>query len=94
MTKLFEIFTTESPLTTKSTAIDTLYGYPNDVTKTEEYRIGEEKYQGTDWCGCVDDILQSTCEPMTPEQRAVYYDDSDLKSMEWLNDNNWFDPGE
>ena len=92
MSKLFEIFTTESALNTKSTAIDTLFGYPNAETKTTMYRCGIEKYEGTDWAGCVDDVLVAACSEMTAEQRAVYYDDSDLKSYQWLVDNDWFEP--
>ena len=35
----YEIFTTESDLNNKSTAIDVLLGYPNVTTETERYRV-------------------------------------------------------
>jgi len=92
MVKKFEIFSTEVDLNTKSSAIDVLLGYPNTPNKTTMYRCGLEKYQSTDWVGCVDDNLVDACASMTPAQRLQYYDDSDLKTPQWLVDNNWYPP--
>ncbi len=92
MTKLFEIFSTEIEMKTKDSSINTLLGYPKNKDKMDVYRVGFQKYQGTDWAACVDDELINACSGMTPEQRAQYYDDSDLKSYQWLIDNNWYAP--
>ncbi len=92
MSKNFEIFTTQSALDTKTSAINTLLNYPDVPSKTDTYREGFQKYQGTDWAGVVDDKLVTACASMTPSERAQYYDDSDLKTYQWLVDNNWYDP--
>lgn len=92
MTHEFEIFLTQELMDTKTVAIDGLLKYPNVAVKTTAYRAGMKKYQGTDWAATIDHKLVEECEGMTPEERLVYYDDSDLKSYQWLVDNNWFEP--
>ena len=92
MTKQFEIFSTQSALTTKNTAINTLLGYPNEETDTERYRDNGKWEHPTSglWAGIVGDALVGACSKMTHEERLPYYDDSDLKSYEWMKDNGWF----
>ena len=94
MAKNYEIFLTESAMDTKTASINTLLNYPDPLCKTETYRKGLLKYQGSDWAAAVDDKLVAACASMTPAERAVYYDDSDLKAYQWLVDNNWFPPYE
>lgn len=87
----FEIFTVEQDGLTKNSSINTLLGYPDEETKTERYRELIKKYNQSEWAGVVDDDLVNACASMTPSERAVYYDDSDLKTYQWLIDNNWFE---
>ena len=70
----------------KSNAINTLLGYTDP--NTEYYRILIKKFDENLWAGIVDTVLIHACAAMTPTQRAVYYDDSDLKDGQYLNDNN------
>ena len=88
----YEIFTTESDLNNKSTAIDVLLGYPNVTTETERYRIGFKHHTENLWVGVVDKMLVNACSSMTPTDRLIYYDDSDLKDSQYLIDNGWFPP--
>lgn len=88
--KQWEIFTVEADAITKSDAIDGLFGYPN--SDAEYYRILIKKYDENLWAGIVDTALIDACSAMTPAERAVYYDDSDLKDGQYLNDNNWYAP--
>ena len=92
MSKLFEIFVDQTSLDIKTSLIDGLLSYPDVPVKTDLYRVGMQKYEGTEWSGTVDQNLVDACAGMTPEQRAIYYDDSDLKSYQWLVDNDWFAP--
>ena len=73
MSTNFQIFATQAELDTKDTAIDGLCEYPNAAIKTDTYRNGFQKYQGTDWAGAVNDGLVTACSEMTPEQRLVYF---------------------
>ena len=88
--KQWEIFTVEDDANTKSDAINVLFGYPD--SDTECYRVLIKKYDENLWGGIVDTALVDACSAMTPAQRAVYYDDSDLKDGQYLNDNNWYPP--
>jgi len=92
MTKKFEIFEIESELITKSTAIDMLFVYPNAETKTERYREAIKKYDADEWAATVGSDLEEACSDMSESQRLEYYDPSDLKSRQWLVDNEWFSP--
>ena len=94
MTALFQIFITESELDTKTANINVLLGYPDPETHTTTYREGFQKYEGTEWAGTVKDDLVEACSGMTPAERLEYYDDSDLKTYQWLSDNDWFPPYE
>lgn len=90
----YEIFNNNTELEIKNHAIDQLLGYPDIETETYRYRPYDkiQKYEGTQWAGIVDNNLINACAEMTPEERLQYYDDSDLKSPQWLKDNNWFPP--
>ena len=88
----YEIFTVEADGITKNDSIDSLFGYPNVGTKTDRYRILIKKYDEDLWAGIVNTNLTDACSEMTPAERAVYYDDSDLKNDQYLIDNNWFPP--
>lgn len=88
----YEIFTLEADGITKNGNIDTLFGYPNATTKTDQYRILIKKYDENLWAGVVDTTLTDACSAMTPTDRANYYDDSDLKNDQYLIVNNWFPP--
>ena len=90
MTNQYEIFTVEADGDTKDTAINTLLGYPDPSIKTDRYRILIKHYTQNLWAGVVNDQLTNACSSMTPAQRAVYYNDSDLKTYQYLVDNSWF----
>lgn len=85
----YEIFTVEADGIAKNSAIDTLFGYPNPATKTDRYRILIKKYDANLWAGIVNTKLTDACSSMTPAERAVYYDDSDLKNDQYLINNGW-----
>ncbi len=89
---LFEIFNSLEAIETKDANIDTLYGYPNPETKTITYRDDIKHPTEELWAGVVDDGLVERCSGMTPEERANYYDPSDLKTYQYLEDNGWFPP--
>ena len=90
MANLYEIFRAEEEGLTKNAAIDTLFGYPNLKTKTERYRILIKHPDENLWAGIIDDDLINACSKMTTEQQVVYYDNSDLKDHQYLQDNDWF----
>ena len=97
--KLFEIFETEEALQAKNILIDKLFGYPKGKGTehyTERYRDYDrlEKYEGTLWAAIVDSDLIDACKNMAEELRIQYYDDSDLKTNEWLIENGWYPPVE
>ena len=94
MPNQYEIFSTETAGNTKTSAINTLFGYPNSVTKTDNYRKLIKKYNVSSWAGPVDQRLIDACAEMTPGARLLYYDYSDLKSEQYLIDNNWYAPYE
>lgn len=88
----FEIFDIENDGNVKTNNINTLLGYPNVTTGTTSYRTLIKKYNADQWAGAVTDELVNACSDMSYEEKLQYYDDSDLKSMQWLNDNDWFEP--
>ena len=92
-TKLFEIFEDQKDLKVKNALINALFGYPNGKG-TLMYREDDrrKKFEGTQYAGIVDSSLIEACKDMTPEMRLNYYDDSDLKTPEWLTENNWYAP--
>lgn len=85
----YEIFQNKAALLSKNNAINNLLGYPNLETKTENYRRDDRYEHPTsgEWAGAVTDELISA---MTPQEKLSYYDDSDLKTWEWLIENGWF----
>ena len=91
MTNKYEIFTVQTDGGSKNTAIDTLLSYPNSSTKTDRYRVLVKHKDQSLWAGVVNDELTNACSEMTAAQRGAYYDDSDLKTPTYLNDNNWFE---
>lgn len=92
MPNQYEIFGTEEAGNTKTSAIDTLLGYPNSPTKTDNYRGLIKKYNVSSWVGDVDQRLINACASMTPSDRLLHYQDSDLKDYQWMVDNGWFPP--
>ena len=90
----FQIFLTQAEMDEKTDNINVLLGYPNAQTKTETYRDGDQKYEGTSWAAAVNNDLIEACAAMTSQQRADYYDDSDLKTPQWLENNNWWHNGD
>ena len=62
-----------------------------DILKKIEYYIKYIKHKDRDlWAGDVDDRLVDLCSAMTAEERLLHYKDSDLKTHQFLIDNNWF----
>ncbi len=92
MGHLYEIFTAEADGDTKNGVIDTTFGLPNTSIKTTFFRkLFKHKDQDL-WAGLVDDEVTNACSSMTPEDRALNYDDSDLKTYQNLVDDGWFEP--
>lgn len=87
---MFEIFETKSAGDTKTESINTLLGYPSEGAQT--YRELMKKYEADEWAGVVTSELTSACEKMTYEEKLPYYDENNLKSFQWLKDNEWFVP--
>jgi hypothetical protein len=73
----------------KTARINALLGYPKG--KTLRYRNIFPDDLGVVWAGGVDKILVDACANMTPEERILYYDDSDLKTYQFMEDAG-FDP--
>ncbi len=88
----YEIFTVEDNWKDKSDAIDGLFGYPDASKGTICYREKIKSYSEEKWAGAVDQTLVDACASMTPTERAVFYDDSDLKDAAYLDANGWFPP--
>jgi hypothetical protein len=86
----FEIFTVEAEGDIKSAAIDELLGYPNVNTQTDTYRCLLKHVSQDLWAGVVDDVLVEACGSMSDVERAQYYNDSDLKDSDYLEQNNWY----
>ena len=93
----YEIFTIEINGIAKNDAIDSLFEYPNPATETDRYRGTSDdplikKYDANLWAGIVNTHLTDACASMTPAERAIYYNDSDLKNDQYLIDNGWYAP--
>ncbi len=93
----YEIFTLEADGLSKNENIDTLFGYPSAVRKTDRYRGTDDeplikKYDEDLWAAIVDTKLTDACSGMTPSERGNYYGDQDLKNETYLRDNNWYPP--
>lgn len=88
---LYEIFTSLAVFDAKTAKINELYGYPNTETKTETYRQAIKHKDQDLWAGGISLSLQSLCSYMLIEEKALYYNDSDLKDYRELVDSNWFE---
>ena len=84
----YQIFNTEVEFDTHETSINTLLGIPSLGCTT--YREKIKHYTLNQWAGTVTHLLVDACASMTPEERLVYYDDANLKTPQYLNDNGWF----
>ena len=85
----YEIFTDLAALDIKTTKINLLFDYPNLDTKTTTYRAPIKHKNQDLWAAAVCQKLTIACFGMTSEERALYYDDSDLKDYQFLIDNGW-----
>jgi len=90
MQTYYEIFIMQEDMIEKNNAINTLLGYPKNGT--ENYRPNNrfEHPITHKFAGGINSELTNACSKMTSEEKATYYDDSDLKSWEWLIENGWF----
>ena len=71
----FQIFADTALIDTCTTSINTLMGYPNGAT-TYRLNVFPLDPEDTRVAGAVDSILVAACVNMTPEERALYYDDT------------------
>jgi hypothetical protein len=94
MTVLWQIFDTLAEIEEKNNNINVLFGYPNPETKTERYRESIKHPTLDLWRGCVEDNLIEKCASMTAEEKLNYYDSSDLKDQQWLEENGWIESEE
>lgn len=90
MTVYFEIFDNLESINTHDSSINNLFGYPNAETKTVTYRKPYKHPVEDLWRGTIKDDLVEACGNMTPEERANYYDPSELVTYQYLLDNGWF----
>ncbi len=86
----YQIFSLETDFDTKSTAIDGLFGFPTASGDTICYREKIKSDSEELWAGVVKQDLVDACASMTPSERLVFYDDSDLKDAAYLDANGWF----
>jgi hypothetical protein len=85
----YEIFGTEQEGIEKTNKINTLLGYPKGLTlRYRKVFSGEEI---TLYAGAIDQLLIDACLNMTPDERILYYNDTDLKTYQYMEDNG-FDP--
>lgn len=89
---MYEIFETEKEGDTKTDNINTLLGYPRTKTDTDTYRVLLKKYEADEWAGVVTNELVNACEGMSYDKKLQYYDEKNLKSIQWLIDDKWFKP--
>lgn len=87
MTK-YEIFANAATAAPFDGRINALFGYPNGA---QRYRTDwKHPGEGDDRVACpVGDDLVAICEPMTPEERANYYNPDALQSLEQITAEGW-----
>ncbi len=76
----------------KIALIETLLGYPNATAKTTDYGILPKHPTLDKWYLPVIDALVDACAEKTSEERAQYYDPSELKTYEELDADGFFPP--
>lgn len=98
MIKLFQIFSNATEMDKTNKSINELLGYLNPEKnryRPDSNMEGITKHYEKDlWAAVVSDELTEACTKMAPAEKLKYYDDSDLKTYQWLVENNWYKPEE
>ena len=84
----YQIFNTEVEFDTHETSINTLLNIPQLGCTT--YREKIKHLTLNEWAGTVTQLLVDACASMTPSERLVYYDENNLVTGQYLDDNGWF----
>jgi len=86
----YQIFLLEQEWDDHETRIKTLLNIPQRGCCG--YREKLKSYTEEKWCGTVTQMLVDVCASMSPAERLLYYDENNLVTPEYLNENGWFPP--
>lgn len=84
----YQIFNTENDFDTKTNSINVLLSIPGPGRL--DYREKIKHFTQALWAGTVHQDLVDSCASMTPSERLSYYDEFNLKTPQYLDDNGWF----